>query len=270
MRLSIGVTSYKNTELLRLCLEIIIKETADIECEVIHAGSAVEETTEMMLREEFPNVRSFEYRQNVGFRALVNRLIQESTGDYLLILNHDIVITPGAVQEMLVYLRAHPGVGAIGPQQRYFNGEKQFTCFRFYKPVTILFRRTFLKHLPAGKRHLDWFLMKDKNLNKVQSVDWVLGSAVMVSREAVEKVGSMDERFFMYMEDVDWCRRFWGKGYKVVYYPKVELYHLYGKGSAKGGFFRSLLFNRLTWAHISSAIKYFYKYAGKPSPRSEE
>ena len=87
-----------------------------------------------------------------------------------------------------------------------------------------------------------------------------MGSAMLVSRSAVEKVGIMDERFFMYMEDVDWCRRFWENGFKVIYYPLSIMNHYHGNGSDKGGFFYSIFFNRLTWIHISSAIKYFLKY----------
>ena len=85
----------------------------------------------------------------------------------------------------------------------------------------------------------------------------------------MEKVGPMDQNFFMYMEDVDWCRRFWENDYAVTYVPDATVYHYYGKGSAKGGFFGSLLFNRLTWAHLRSAFIYFRKYWGRPLPHKE-
>lgn len=92
---------------------------------------------------------------------------------------------------------------------------------------------------------------------------------MLVPRVAARQIGPMDERFFMYMEDVDWCRRFWGQGLKVVYFPEALVYHYHGKGSAKGGFLGSLLYNRLTWYHIESALKYFWKYRGKALPHVE-
>jgi GT2 family glycosyltransferase len=117
-----------------------------------------------------------------------------------------------------------------------------------------------------AKKHVDWFLMRDYDHKEPKEVDWLMGSALLVSREAVEKVGLMDTRYFMYMEDVDWCRRFWENGFKVVFYPLVEMHHYHGKGSAKGGVIRSLLLNKYTWIHISSAIKYFKKFLGKSLP----
>jgi GT2 family glycosyltransferase len=93
-----------------------------------------------------------------------------------------------------------------------------------------------------------------------------MGSAMMISRKALNDVGLMDSRYFMYFEDVDWCRRFWENGFKVVYYTIVSMHHYHGKGSAKGGVVNSLLSSRLTWIHILSGIKYFKKFMGKPLP----
>ena len=88
---------------------------------------------------------------------------------------------------------------------------------------------------------------------------------MFVEREAALAVGPMDDRFFMYMEDVDWCRRFWEQGFRVVYDPEAVAYHYHAKGSARGGIL-GLFFNRLTWWHIASAYRYFMKYLGKPAP----
>ena len=132
-----------------------------------------------------------------------------------------------------------------------------------------MLRRTVLGRTPWGKRHIDWFLMRDKDPALSRRVGWIMGSAMFVRREAAREVGLMDERFFMYMEDVDWCRRFWEKGWEVAYVPEAKLYHYHGKGSAKGGVLRSLFANRLTWYHITSAAKYFLKYQGKPMPNYE-
>ncbi|MFZ2299821.1 MAG: glycosyltransferase family 2 protein [Candidatus Moraniibacteriota bacterium] len=269
--LTIAINGYRSPELLRLCLWSIVEhmEGAGIDYEVLVTDSATEEATEMLMREEFPHIRFFPFAENVGFKTMVNRSLEEARGRYIFLINSDIILTRGAVTKLLGYLKAHPGIGMLSPKQLNFNETLQPSCFRFYRPLTILYRRTWLGQLPFAKRHLDWFVMADYDKRMPKSADWVMGSAILVSRDAAERVGPMDKRFYMYMEDVDWCRRFWDNGYKVVYYPEAVVYHYHGKGSAKGGFLGSLLFNRLTWYHILSAIQYFWKYRGKPLPRVE-
>jgi|SRR6185369_2242528 len=269
--LTIAVNSYRNPDILRLCLLSIQKEMADtgIPYEILVADSATEENTEMLMREEFPSVRFFPFAENVGFKTLVNVSVQEARGQYIFLINSDIILSREAVPSMFQYLKAHPEIGLLGPKQFNFNGSLQQSCFHFYRPLTILYRRTWLGKLPFARKHLLWFTMNDYDHKQPKAVDWIIGSAMLVSKEKAEKIGAMDNRFFMYMEDVDWCRRFWEHGFKVVYYPLTFVYHYHGKGSAKGGFFGSLLFNRLTWYHIESALQYFWKYRKSQLPNVE-
>lgn len=272
IEVSIAVNSYRSPELLRLCLQAIRRELAGstFTYEVLVVDSATEEKTEMLIREEFPEVRFFPNAGNVGFGKLINTSIRESVGQYIFFINADIIVRPETIDTLLTFARTHPDVGLIGPKQLNFNGSLQSTCLRFYRPMTILYRRTWLKHLPFGQRHLQWFTMSDFDHSYERDVDWIMGSALFVTRSAADLVGPMDSRFFMYMEDVDWCRRFWENGFRVVYVPSASVYHYHAKGSAKGGFFRSLLVNRLTWYHIESALYYFYKYRGKPLPTDQK
>lgn len=266
MELSIIVANYRNPQMLKVCLDSIIKQVTDVSYEIIVADSATQEDTEMLMREEFPKIPFFPFKENVGFQAMVKKGIENSSGQYLLILNGDIIVTEDSVQKMLAFLKKDTSIGMIGPKLLNFNGTLQISCFRFYKPWTIVYRRTPLGRLPFAKKHLDWFLMNDYDHINAREVDWLMGSSLMVSRKALDKVGLMDPQYFMYMEDVDWCRRFWENGFKVFYYPEVSMHHYHGKGSAKGGVIRSLLFNKYTWIHISSALKYFKKFQGKTLP----
>lgn len=269
MELSIIITNYKNPNLLKLCIDSIIKNVKKVEYEIIVADSATEEDTEMLMRENYPNVKFFPFEENVGFQKLVKTGIENSSGEFLLILNGDILIRDEAVEKMLDYLKLNPAVGMLGPKLLNFNGTSQDSCFRFYKPVTIVYRRTVLGRFSFAKKHLDWFLMRDCDLTKPCEVDWLMGSATMIPKKALEKVGLLDPRFFMYMEDVDWCRRFWENKFKVVFFPLAEMLHYHGKGSGKSGFFQSIFLNKLTWIHISSGVKYFSKYWSKKNPRLE-
>lgn len=266
--ISIAINSYRSPELLRLCLQAVWRELqgADFDFEVLVVDSATEEETEMLIREEFPIVRFFPHHDNVGFKTLVNTSIQEARGQYVFLINSDIILTREVLPAMLTYLKTHPEVGLLGPKQLNFNGSLQPSAFHFYRPETILYRRTWFGKLPFAKRHLRWFTLADTDLSRPTAVDWVIGSAMLVSRQRALEIGPMDDRFFMYMEDVDWCRRFWEQGLQVVYFPDAYVYHYHAKGSARGGFFRSLLMNRLTWYHIESAVRYFWKYRGKSIP----
>jgi GT2 family glycosyltransferase len=266
MDLTIAVNNYKNPDLLRLCLNSIKENVQGIEYEIVVSDSATEEEIEMMMREEFPEVKFFPHKENVGFQVMIRDGIENSQGKYILFLNGDLVVTKDSVEKLLHYLKDNPLAGVVGPKLMNFNETLQYSCFRFYKPQTIVYRRTFLKRFGFAKRHLDWFLMRDSDHEKIIEADWIMGSALMIPRSAIEKVGIMDPRFFMYMEDVDWCRRFWESGYKVIYYPFSVMYHYHGKGSDKGNVLQSLLLNKLTWIHISSGIKYFIKYWGKNYP----
>lgn len=267
-KLSVAINSYKNPELLRLCLESVFRYVKDVDFEVLVADSATEEATRLVMA-DFPQARFFPNERNVGFVSLINRSLEEARGEYLFLINHDIILTEGAIAEFFRFFESHPKVGIAGGRQVNFNGSEQDSAFRFYRPWTIPLRRTVLGRTPWGRRHLDWFLMRDRDSSTVRRAGWIMGSAMFVRRRAVDEIGPMDTRFFMYMEDVDWCRRFWGSGWEVAYLPNVMLYHYHGKGSAKGGVLRSLFLNRLAWYHISSAAKYFLKYLGKPLPKYE-
>ena len=268
MDLSIAINNYKNPELLKLCIDSIKKNISNIDYELIVCDSETGEETEMMMREEYPDVRFFSFRENVGFQAMLKRGLEESRSDYILLLNGDIIVALESVEKLLEFIKENENVGMVGPKLLNFNGTLQYSCFHYYKPVTIIFRRiSFLQRFSFVKKHLDWFSMKYYDHKSAKEVDWLMGSAMLVSKKAVEKVGFMDPKFFMYMEDVDWCRRFWENGYKVIYYPYSVMNHYHGKGSDKGGFFYSIFFNKLTWIHIGSAVKYFWKYRGKETPK---
>lgn len=267
MNLSIIVTSYKNPDLLKVCIDSIKSSLGLENYEIISADSCTEEKTALMMREDYPEIIFLPFSENTGFQFLVKKAFEKSSGKYILILNGDIIVKKDSIRKLLDFLKSHPQAGLIGPKLLNFNETLQHTCYRFYSPLTVIYRRTFLGKLPFGKKHLDKFLMKDYAHNTTREVDWLMGSALMTSREAIETVGHMDDRFRMYFEDVDWCRRFWENKLKVIYFPEAEMYHYHGKGSANKSALQSLISNRLTWLHILSGLKYFLKYFRKPLPQ---
>jgi hypothetical protein len=270
--LSIIVNHYKSPEVLKLCLRYLTKNAPE-GCELIVTDSETTEKTRDMMRYEFPDILFLQAKENIGFAKSVNRGIQQAHGDFLLILNADAIVPNNeAIPRMLRYIEAHTDVGILGPKLLNINGEYQSSCFRFYSPRTILARRTPFGKTSWGKRELSRFLIHGglppekgpaaEMLNPV-SVDWIMGSAMLVRRAALQEVGPMSEDYFMYFEDVDWCRSFWEKGWKVIYYPGAFLYHYHFQSSKKRGAILDALTNKYARIHLLSAIKYFKKYGLK-------
>ena len=256
----------------------------NIEKEIIVTDSETREETEEIMREFFPQIIFITAEKNIGFGKSVNRALKKAKGEYILIINADIVIDKKeTIEKMIDYLKNNPEIGIIGPKLLNINNTRQVSCFRFYTPAVIACRRTFLGKTKWGKKILSHFLMDDI-FNSVEYsvetefqrnplklgfnnspifVDWLMGSALLARREAIEKVGYFDERFFMYLEDTDWCRRFWETGYKVVYFPQAKMYHYHIQASKKKGGVLDLFFSKYTRIHLLSAVKYFLKWGLK-------
>ena len=262
--LSIVITHHKTPILLKLCLKSILENIGDIDYEVIIVDSqskslVIDLIEEKVFEKEKNRIKLISFPENIGYAKLVNAGIESAKGDNVLILNADILIIKGAIEEMVNFMKDNPEVGIIGPQLLTFSNKIQNSYFKFPTIGAILARRTFLGKLNWGKKKLDSFLMPEGD-SSAKEVDWVQGSAMFVRKEAIEKIGLMDERYFMYLEDTDWCRRFWEKGYKVMYLPTAKMSHYYYRASKKWNSFLDVLFNKYTRIHLISAFKYFWKW----------
>lgn len=258
--LSIIIVNYKNAPLLRLCLKSLQRVIPDSFIhEIIVVDASADADTTHIATEEFLRVHHLPFKENVGYTRGVNYGLKAAKGDFIFIINPDIIPLEGSLEKMYDYMKAHSEVGLLGPQLLNFDGSAQQSCFRFYTPFTIVYRRTFLGKLPFVKNILNRFLMKDKDLSKTLAVDWLMGSALMVSRQAIETVGYMDEQFYLYMSDVDWPRRFWENGYQVIFFPPAMMYHYHRRESQGALDALDAIFNRRTQQHITDAIRYFRK-----------
>lgn len=258
--LSIIITHHQTPVLLKLCLKSIKENIGQVEHEIIVADSQAQPETQDLIEEEFSSVRFVSFAKNVGYAKIVNEGIKKSQGEYLLILNADIIILKDSISRLLEFIQTHSQVGVVGPQLLTFSNSVQNSCFRFPDIGAILARRTFFGRLSWGKNKINQFLINDWDRLSSRKVDWLQGSAMLVQRQAVEKVGLLDERFFMYLEDADWCRRFWQNGYQVVYLPTAQMAHYYYRISKKWGGFLDVLLNKYTRLHLVSAFKYFWKW----------
>ncbi|MBI5023119.1 MAG: glycosyltransferase [Candidatus Magasanikbacteria bacterium] len=151
------------------------------------------------------------------------------------------------------------------PEVKYLPQEPlQYSCYRFPDFWIPLYRRSSLGEFKKNRRKVARYLMNDFNHERNQPVDWIMGSAMFARASALEQTGLFDERYFMYFEDCDLCRRFWDANWPIYYIHDIKIKHRHGKGSAKvPGFLSSIMKNPLTRVHITSWLKYMWKWRFK-------
>ena len=260
--LSVIIVNFRNAPLLRLALRSLARVLPDsFKTEVIVVDSASTPETQNVVRHDvaglFGHCMSLPFAQNIGYTRGVNEGLRRATGDYLLILNPDIIVLPGTLERLVQFARAHPEAGLIGPGLMNLDNSRQESCFRFYTPLVIPARRLWMPGMAASVRR---FLMRDTTFTGPTDVDWVMGSALLTSRRALAVVGILDEQFFLYLSEVDWAWRFWENGFHVVYTPTAQMYHAHQRQSKGRLGILDVVARRETRWHIADAIRYFRKH----------
>lgn len=202
--------------------------------------------------------------KNYGFGRSCNRGAREVDAEYYFFLNPDTDVKDlNVIQRLYDFMRSLPRVGIAAPRIRYMDGRIQETCCRFHAWYTPIVQRVPFIPRAFADKHRGYFLMEDFDHSSRRLVDWVQGSAFMMDGALFHQLNGFDDRFWMYFEDVDLCRRSWQAGRPVYYVPDVELFHAYGKESAKiHGVVRGILQNAKTRMHILSWLKYLLKWKG--------
>ncbi len=255
MDISIVVVNYRSKEKLRACLKSIAEsDLENISYEII----VIENNSGDDLRDLQKNIINFklvESDKNLGMGGGNNLGIRISQGEFVLILNPDTILKKNSIKILLNYIKNNSDVYIVGPRLLNIDLSLQLSCSYFPRPWTPIFRRTFLGRF--FKKHLDWFLMKGFSHDIIKEVDWLMGSCLLIRKDGFE---GFDERFFMYFEDIDVCRRAWKADKKVVYNPEAEVIHHHARESAKYPWYLSVFKDKLAQEHIKSWFKYFKKW----------
>ena len=233
-RLSVVIVNWNTRELLRACLNSMADTLMEPDVEVIVVDNHSEDGSADMVAADFPSVVILRQTENLGFSRGNNVGIQQSSGRYVLLLNSDTEVEPGAFEAMCDHMDAHPDVGDVGAKLLNPDGSVQLSCRRFPSYRTALFHRySLLTRLFPRNKYSAEYLMTKAGHNQRMEVDWVSGACLMARREAIARVGLLDEAFFMYAADVDWCYRMKKGGWRVVYVPEARVMHHIGKSSRK-------------------------------------
>lgn len=220
------------------------------------------------LTARFPQVLYINSYGNVGFGKGNTNGFKETEARYYFSLNRDTIIPEDSktIERIVRFMDEHPKIGCMGPKLLNMDGSLQYSCYRFDLPSILIkpFKQMNLdKKYKWVKKYTDRLLMKDFDHNKTQPVDWVLGAALIVRKEVVDKIGWFDERYFMYLEDADWCHTMWEHGWPVYYVHDIVIKHMHARQSAQvPGIIKALLKNKLARIHLMSWIKYLLKWRG--------
>ncbi|MFA6252676.1 MAG: glycosyltransferase family 2 protein [Patescibacteria group bacterium] len=266
MVLSIVILNYKTKNLSKELLKNLLDLKLPFEHEIIVVDNASYDGLDSIIKEKFPSVKFIQSQKNGGFAYGNNLGIKQAVGQYIMICNPDLAILSEAASQMVDYMEANPSVGLAGP--RLINADKsiQYSCTNFPDWHLPIYRRTMFSESKAGQTWLDKYLLKNLDHNQNFFVPALFGACLIVRRSAIETVGLLDERYFMYMEDLDWSRRFWDKGFKVAYIGTAEVIHLHRRQSAADNLPKSI-FSRSARNHIISFIKYLQKFRGQGLPK---
>jgi N-acetylglucosaminyl-diphospho-decaprenol L-rhamnosyltransferase len=271
--LSIIIVSWNVRDLLAACLRSLVRDqesgirsqgsvpaslTPDfclLTPEIIVVDNASTDGSAAMVAAEFPRVHLVTNAENRGFTGGNNQGLGLAQGRYVFFLNPDTEVVGDALATMIAFMDAHPEVGALGPQLRYGDGSLQSSRRRFPTFATALFESTPLAwHWPDNP----WarrYRMAEMPDDLIQPVDWVVGAALMVRRTVLDRIGGFDEGYFMYSEELDWCRRAKEAGWQIVYLPEAQVIHHEGKSSEQVVAARHIRFQ-------TSKIRYFRKFHG--------
>ena len=229
--LSIVIISYNTIDFTRACLDSVISRLGKLTAEIIVVDNASMDGSAEMVKELFPSVRLIPNNKNVGFAAANNQAFLLAQGDFVLLLNSDTVVLGDVLPNSVDYLRAHSQVGAIGCRVLNTDRSMQRTCSGYPSLLRLLIMTLGLDRLPINNA-LDSYQLRNWQRDTDREVEVISGCYLLVRRSIIESVGPMDDSFFFFGEETDWCIRMRRAGWKLRFAPVGEIIH-HGGGSVK-------------------------------------
>jgi GT2 family glycosyltransferase len=230
--ISIVIVSWNTVDYTLECLRSIIPHTHEHTLEVIVVDNASTDGSADAVHAKFPDVCLIRNEKNLGFAKANNLGIRRSSGRYICLINSDVVVSERCLDRMCEFMDRQTSIGILGPKVLNGDSSLQLSCREFPSLWNSFCRALALDSIFP---HLRWFsgsLMRSWTHDQVQPVDVLSGCFWMVRRSALDEVGLLDEEFFMYSEDVDYCKRCWRDGWEIVYFPDVAIVHYGGASSS--------------------------------------
>ena len=240
--ISICIVSRGTRALLEGCLQSLLKEDARANFEVWVVDNGSQDGTLEMLEASYPQIGLISLGSNEGYTRPMNRGLRSGIGRYLMQLNPDTVIQPGMLDCLLEFMEAHPGVGICTPKVLNRDGTLQRQCRRSAaRPWDVLTYFSGLSGLFPRSRFFGRYLLTYMDPDTTHEAEAVSGSCMMIRREVVDQIGYLDESFFAYQEDADFCFRARQAGWKIMYVPTASLVHFGGEGGSRSEPYSAIL-----------------------------
>lgn len=231
MDLSVIIVNWNTKKLLEDCLKSIFKFTKGISFEAIVVDNGSGDSSQAMVRGKYPNVKLVENKDNLGFTKANNQGIKIAKGKYILLLNSDTYLIENSFKILVDFANHQKNLGAVGPLLLNLDNSVQQSVGFFPHLPQIFYWSTFLDDLPFGKLLKPYHMDHDSFYQKEHEVDWVTGAAYFIPQSTVKNVSVLDERIFMYGEEVEWSYRIKKAGFKIYFTPKTKIIHI-GRGSS--------------------------------------
>jgi len=229
---SVIIVSWNAREYLRQCLASLSSEACRHPMEIIVVDNASSDGSVECVKKQYPHVRLIQNMANLGFARANNLGISASTGRYLCFVNSDVKVLKDCISRLVDYCEGHSEVGMAGPRVIGGDGKLQRSCRGFPSLWNMFCRALALDTFFPKSRMFTGYSLSHWPHDALRPVDVLSGCFWFVRREALARVGLLDESFFMYGEDLDWCKRFWSNGWKVMYVPSAEAIHYGGASSS--------------------------------------
>lgn len=233
MDVSIIIVNWNTRDVLRDCLESVYRQTKGISFEVIVVDNASSDGSVEMVKAEYPQVALIENKDNHGFAAANNQGMMIARGKYILLLNSDTIVLDRAIQKTITFADQNPEAAVVGCRVLNSDMSLQPTCFMFPSVLNMVLSASFLYKIFPRNRFFGRELMTWWDKSTPRQVDVIAGCFMLVRKEAIDQVGMMDEDFFMYAEETDWCHRFKRAGWKNLFTSEAEIIHFGGASSGK-------------------------------------
>jgi GT2 family glycosyltransferase len=224
--LSIVIVNWNTKEYLLRCLGSIFKLGQRMNWEVIVVDNGSQDGSGMEVKKAFPFVHLVENEKNLGFAKAANQGLQKASGRYALLLNPDTQVKGEAIEQLGSFMETHLEAGVAGPQLLNPDGSKQNSIANYPSLATELLNKSFLRWLFPKK-----FPGKERDYSEPVEVDSVIGACMIVRRDAIDQVGLLDEDYFLFLEETDWCYRMAKGGWKIYHVPQAEVDHFQGKSA---------------------------------------
>ena len=254
--LSIVIVTWNGKKYALECLDSLYELKAALSMEILVVDNASTDGTPDAIQEKFPDVTLIRNDENLGFAKANNIGIGLSRGKYLCLVNSDVVVPAGCLEGMTAYMEEHPDIGLLGPKMLSPDGGTGQSVMRLPTVWNSLCCALGMHSLFPDSNTFGGFLMNSYKYDVVDNVEVLTGWFWMVPRVALEKVGGLDEQFFMYGEDIDWSYRFLQAGWRVVFYPNAEALHY---GAASSGQAPTRFYVEMRRANL----QYFRKHHGR-------